>query len=148
VSEWRITRAVRDDAAPLARILGDWIREVGWMPILHSRDDDVGFLAGLIGDKEVLVARDADGAMGFLALGKAEIPALYLAPRARGRGVGKALLDAAKAMQPHLSLWVFQANGRAVEFYLREGFHEMSRTDGKRNAEGLPDLRLIWRRPE
>ena len=41
-----ITDASPTDAAPLARSLGDWVRETGWMPILHSRDEDRAFRAG------------------------------------------------------------------------------------------------------
>ncbi|MGL4239009.1 GNAT family N-acetyltransferase [Tabrizicola sp.] len=142
---WGITDASPGDAGPLALILGDWVRETGWMPVLHSREEDVGFLSGLIESHVVRVARGGTGPMGFLARKAGHIAALYLAPEARGLGVGKALLDEVKAVEPTVELWAFQANRGAVAFYLREGFREVERTDG-RNDEGLPDLRLIWRK--
>jgi ribosomal protein S18 acetylase RimI-like enzyme len=90
------------------------------------------------------VLRAAARPLGFLAQRHGHIDALYLAPEARGLGIGKALLDQVKTEQPLIELWTFQANVRAIAFYLREGFHEAERTDGRRNDEGLPDLRLVW----
>jgi GNAT superfamily N-acetyltransferase len=145
VTGWVITDATPADAAPLACILGDWIREVGWMPLLHSREEDQGFIGDLIANSTVWVARDDQGVIGFLAMNGAVVPALHLAKRGRGHGIGKALLSKAKACQPELSLWAFQANEHAIRFYLREGFREVERTDGHANDEGLPDIRLVWR---
>ena len=67
--------------------------------------------------------------------------------RARGRGVGKALLDTAKARSDRLELWCFQANAGARRFYAREGLAEVERTDGAGNDEKLPDVRLVWPAP-
>ncbi len=139
----RLRRATPEDAPALARILGDWVRETGWMPVLHTREEDLGFIAHLIGTTEVTLAEDG-GPSGFLALDGEDVRALYLAPEARGRGIGKALLGQAKAGRTRLSLWAFEANSRAVAFYQREGFRVAERTDGSGNEEGLPDLRMIW----
>ena len=139
----RLRGAVPDDAPALARILGDWVRETGWMPVLHSREEDLGFVATLIEGIEVTVAGDGVP-LGFLARDGEEVRAIYLAPEARGRGLGRALLDHAKGRSPRLGLWVFQANARAIAFYLREGFRVERRTDGLRNEEGLPDIRMVW----
>jgi GNAT superfamily N-acetyltransferase len=136
-----IRQATAVDASWCARLLGDWVRETGWMPVLHSREEDLGFVAGLIARTEVLVAEG-----GFLARERDEVLALYLAPEVRGRGVGKALLDAAKERRERLTLWVFQRNAGALRFYAREGFAEVERTDGARNDERLPDVRMVWER--
>jgi ribosomal protein S18 acetylase RimI-like enzyme len=61
-------------------------------------------------------------------------------------GIGRALVDDVKAVEPEISLWTFQANTRAIAFYRREGFAEAERTEGQRNDERLPDIRMIWRR--
>ncbi len=142
-----LSPAVAADAAPLADIIGDWVRGTGWMPVLHSRADDRAFVARLIAGNCVLVARDEAGGvpLGFIAVRLCDIAALHVAEGHRGRGVGKALLDAAKAEEPRLLLWTFQANSGAIAFYLREGFVEIERTDGAGNEEGLPDVRMIWR---
>ena len=82
---------------------------------------------------------------GFIALDRAApfVTALYT--RAPGQGIGKRLLDFAKAGRDLLQLWTFQANTGARAFYAREGFVEERRTQGD-NEEGLPDLLLRWLR--
>ncbi|TNC46789.1 GNAT family N-acetyltransferase [Rubellimicrobium rubrum] len=139
----RLRPATSEDAPALARILGDWVRETGWMPVLHTREEDLGFVRLMIEGMEVTVA-DEGSPLGFLALDGDQVPALQVAPEARGRGIGRALLDHAKSQNRHLALWVFEANARAVAFYEREGFEVARRTDGLHNEEGLPDLRMIW----
>jgi GNAT superfamily N-acetyltransferase len=138
-----ITPATPDDAPALARILGDWVRETGWLPVLHSREEDMGFLSHLITTRTVHVLRLPEAA-GFLARDGGMIEALYLAPQARGQGYGRALLDQAKAAEPSLTLWTFAANTAARAFYAREGFAVAEETDGAGNEAHLPDLRLIW----
>jgi GNAT superfamily N-acetyltransferase len=143
-----LTDATPQDAVPLARILGDWLRGTGWMPVLHSRDQDIAFLSRMIASHHVLVARDAEGVpLGFIAVKQGDIAGFYVAEASRGQGIGKVLLDAAKAQEPRLVLWTFQANTGAIAFYAREGFTEVERTDGAGNEERLPDVRMIWRRP-
>jgi GNAT superfamily N-acetyltransferase len=145
VSRWWKADAVVEDAGPLARILGDWIRETGWMPVLHSREEDAAFVAALIRDQTVRVARTDAGPVGFLARSGGKVAALYLAPGARRGGIGTALLEDAKRGAGELVLWTFLANGQAIAFYLREGFVEIERGDGSGNDEGLPDAKLEWR---
>lgn len=142
-----LSDALPADAPGLARILGDWVRETGWMPILHSRAEDHAFVTGLIGSHRVRVAREGGTGLGFLARRGGHIDAFYLSPSARGLGVGKAFMDEVKAVEPEITLWTFQANVRAVAFYLREGFVDAERTDGQGNDERLPDIRLVWRKP-
>lgn len=141
-----IRPAVPEDALALGTILSDWIDEMPWMPRLHSRDEDRGFCLHLVETMTVWAVQPDRQVLGFLARDGAEVPALYLAPEARGRGLGKALLDEAKAASDGcLRLWTFQANTDAIRFYRREGFAEVARTDGAGNDEKLSDLRLEWR---
>ena len=142
----RIAPARPEDAAACARIMSDWIDETPWIPRVHTRAEDRGFLEHLIGRGWVSVAWRGDAIAGFIARDGSEIHALYVAGPQRGRGVGKALLDAARAARPELDLWTFQANTRARAFYRREGFHETRRSDGTGNDEGLPDIRYHWSR--
>lgn len=137
--------ALPEEAAALATILRGWIMETGWMPKLHTAAEDRGFLAHLIASGPVLVARGPQ-VLGFLAGQGGAVAALYLVPAARGRGIGKALLDRVKAEEPEIVLWTFQANVGARRFYAREGFVEIEQTDGAGNDEGLPDVRLRWKR--
>jgi len=138
--------ARRRDAGRLARILADWIAETAWMPKLYTPTDDRRFLRHLIATAEVTTVRDRWGPKGFLARDGGAIHALYLAPEARGHGLGRRLVRRAKAASPTLELWAFQANRAARRFYAREGFVEVEFTQGAGNDEGLPDVRLIWRK--
>jgi GNAT superfamily N-acetyltransferase len=130
----------------MARILGDWVRGTGWMPVLHDREEDERFLAGLLNTHSVRVARSGAEVLGFLAHDGGSITALYIADGARGQGIGRAFLEDVKAVESEIALWAFQANVRAVSFYQREGFAVADETDGRGNDEGLPDLRLVWKR--
>ncbi len=53
-----LSPAVPRDAVALARILGDWLRGAGWIPVLHNRGEDLSFLRRMIASHRVLVARD------------------------------------------------------------------------------------------
>lgn len=138
-----IRPAAPADTSAMAEILSDWIAATPWMPVLHTREETDAFCAGLV--PRALVA-EADGRVaGFLAREGEEVDALYVAGRMRRRGIGGALLRAAQAAAPSLTLWTFAANAPARRFYAAHGFREVGGTRGQ-NAEGLPDVRLEWRR--
>lgn len=138
--------AVRDDAPACAAILSDWIAETPWFPNLHSRAEDVGFVARQIAHAETIVAETEGRPVGFLVRDGTYVACLYVASSARGQGTGRRLLDQAKSRSDRLSLWTFVANTRAQAFYRREGFREGRRTDGD-NEEGLPDIEFLWEAP-
>jgi GNAT superfamily N-acetyltransferase len=136
-----------DDAAACAAILNGWIDATDWMPRVHPHDDVAEYYRDrVLATCEVTVAEWGGAVAGFLALNaNGFVSALYLAPEARGRGVGEALVSAAKRRCPAgLTLWSFLANGPARRFYARQGFVEVRRTDGD-NEERLPDVLLAWR---
>lgn len=141
-----IRDAMPGDAVVLAGILGDWIRETGWMPVLHDREEDLAFVSGLIKGQTCRVAEGGAGPTGFLARRGGHVDTLYLTSEARGRGIGTGLVDEVKLVEPEIDLWTFQANGGAIAFYQRLGFVVVEETDGRRNDERLPDVRLMWRR--
>lgn len=132
--------ATADDVPMMAGVIGDWCREMPWMPKLHSRAEDLSFVSGLLRTHTVRVAEG----LGFLARQGAVVDALYLSPEGRGRGLGRALLAEVKVLSL-VQLWTFQANTRARAFYLREGFCEVRFTDGSGNDEKLPDVWMEWR---
>lgn len=135
------------DVPALAAILQGWIDVTPWMPKLHSMADHLAFVARLVHEGGVQVAEVDGQAVGFLARKDAEVTALYLAATVRGRGVGSALLRATQRDAPALDLWTFDVNQGAKRFYASHGFVEVGRGDGSGNDEGLPDVRLSWRRP-
>ena len=99
-----------------------------------------------------LVARDGD-VLGWAALspvssrcvygGVAEV-SIYVAAHARGRGVGRALLESLIAESEPRGIWTLQAgvfpeNTASVELHLRCGFRMVGR------RERIGQLRGAWR---
>jgi ribosomal protein S18 acetylase RimI-like enzyme len=75
--------------------------------------------------------QELDGLQRDVALGV--IDAMYVRPDARGRGLGRALLEAAEAAlarrgADHVALEVLTANTRAHRFYAAAGYTERRRT--------------------
>ncbi|MGY9046581.1 hypothetical protein P775_10795 [Puniceibacterium antarcticum] len=137
------------DAGKLGAMLTAAVLENPWKPRLHSGAEDISFVGVMIDRGWVTVAEDSDEQvpLGFIARDRDEVNALFIAPPARNSGVGRALLEHAKAASDALTLWTFQANEGAQRFYRREGFIELRRTDGRDNEERLPDVLLRWQRP-
>jgi GNAT superfamily N-acetyltransferase len=117
-----------------------WLREV------HGPGATAAwFRAAVLPRREVLVAADPAGALlAFIAFGGGEVEHLYVAPGARGRGLGSRLLGLAQARATSLELWVFQRNAAARAFYERRGFRLVGTTDGAGNEEREPDARYRW----
>lgn len=140
-------RAAREtDAGRLGAILSAWVDETPWMPRLHTRAEDIGFVGTMISRGWVTLA-EADGRpVGFVAREEGFIHALYIAGEMRRSGCGRALLQAMQRRVPKLSLWTFVANEEAQAFYGAMGFTEVERTEGQGNDEGLPDIRYHWAR--
>ena len=134
------------DAGAAGAILHGFARATPWMPCLMSGAEAVAHCDRMIERGWVTVAEEAGAVQGFLAREGDFIHALYVAGGATGRGLGRALLDRAKAERPALSLRSFAANGPALRFYRRAGFRRVAEGYGRDNDEGLPDLRLDWRR--
>jgi len=99
----------------------------------------------------VVVAEASDGTIvGFVRFGEdpegsenGYVHSLYVHPRAAARGIGRRLLEhAVEALEaaghPAVTLWVFEANERALRFYAAAGFVP----DGGRRVE------LEWRANE
>tara|TARA_R110002049_G_scaffold23781_6_gene84711 strand:+ start:102953 stop:103417 length:465 start_codon:yes stop_codon:yes gene_type:complete len=134
------------DAGAVGAVMGKAMDAQPWLPRVHSRAQDVAHVGAMIDAGWVKVARLEDDIVGFLARAGSEIHALYLHPAAQGRGIARRLLQEAKATRTHLGLWSFQANARAARFYRRAGFAEVTRTNGLRNDQRLPDIRFEWQK--
>lgn len=73
------------------------------------------------------------------------LDALHLPAGVLRRGIGTALLGAAKAYRPGgLTLAVFRRNTGARAFYARHGLTVVDSSDGSRNMENEPDLTMRW----
>ena len=87
-------------------------------------------------EAETWVSCLAGTPVGFLGLLEDHVGALFITPDQQGRGIGRALIAHGLALRGRLTLNVYAANGRSVEFYRGCGFVEVERhpTD----QEGLP----------
>lgn len=117
-----------------------------YIPRLHTPDEDLGYLTGLLDEHEVWVADDGDGVLGFAALSPDTLLQLHVSPGEQSKGIGSRLLDRAKELRPAgFTLWVFQANDGARRFYERHGLELVQETDGAGNEEQQPDAQYAWR---
>ncbi len=115
----------------------------GWAQYRHDRNDLV-LVARSAGDRTIL--------LGFCAIWCRPEPYLdnlHVAPEAGGRGIGRALLQAAAShlvARGHtgLSLTVFQANNRARFFYARLGGLESEAPPQMVFGEIVPCVAVSW----
>jgi ribosomal protein S18 acetylase RimI-like enzyme len=117
-----VRRARSDELGACADLYVQVLSETfTWLPPeRHSRED---FLRSAK-EEEIYVAVEAGRILGIAGFFRPQnfIHSLYV--DARGRGVGKALLDHLVAVADGpLSLKVQSPNRRAQSFYRREGFH-------------------------
>ena len=126
----------------LLRILWAFTRKTDWLPVRRSRLTDLRILFTLLRERRVRMIRNAGRPVAFLAREGARVHALYVHPKARGLGYGRALLHDAQRTG-WLELWTHAANTDARAFYAKAGFEEVAK--GEVNDEQLPDVQLIWR---
>jgi GNAT superfamily N-acetyltransferase len=116
-------------------------------PPVHDADDVRGYFAArVVAEYELWVAEETPRAIaGILVLDGDWVDQLYVDPERTGHGIGSALLDVAKRERPQgLKLWTFASNADAQRFYLRHGFVEADRTDGRGNEERAPDILYVY----
>ncbi len=114
---------------------------------VHDDDDVRSWMAGRLraGDEVWVAEAEGVGLAGYLRMTPEWLDDLYVSPRLTGQGIGSALLDLAKSLQPSgFALWVFETNTGARRFYRRHGLVELEHTDGSTNEERAPDLRMAW----
>lgn len=132
------------DAGKIGDILDAFVTETPWLPRIYSAAELMSFCGQMIDDGWITVAVLEDRVQGFIARDGTDIVALYVARSANRRGLGRMLLDDAKARCDTLKLWTFLPNTSAQQFYLREGFSETGRGDGSDTDEKLPDIAYQW----
>lgn len=78
--------------------------------------------SGIAGVERLTVAYDGGAPCGFAGSQDGKLEMLFVAPEARGRGVGRALLAHAVEHARVRTLDVNEQNPQAVGFYEHEGF--------------------------
>ncbi len=135
------------DAEAIAALFSASRRLLAFLPELHSvAEDFVHVRDHVLATLRVTMAERDGAIVGFMAEGEGWIDHLYMAPAARGSGVGSALIADAKARNAALQLWCFAQNAPARRFYEKHGFVAVEFTDGAGNEARMPDVRYRWER--
>lgn len=71
---------------------------------------------------DTFVYEDEGRVVGFIALIKNEVGALFVHPEYHGLGYGRALMDHARMLRGNLEVEVFKENRLGRDFYRRYGF--------------------------
>lgn len=144
----RIQRLSPGDAAEAAAVHRTAFDErLPWLAGLHTPDQDRAFFHEHVFTSCSVHGAFADGRLvGIIAFREGWIDQLYVLPQAQGQGIGSALLERARAVHDHLSLWTFQRNLQARSFYEAKGFERVAETDGSDNEEREPDVLYRWTR--
>lgn len=98
----------------------------------------------LSGVEKLVVALEGGVPLGFMGAQAGRLEMLFLAPEARGRGLGRQLLEEAIARYSVEELTVNAQNPDAVGFYEHLGFRTYKRTE--LDEEGRPYPLLYMRR--
>ncbi len=106
--------------------------------------DDLWIMLRVTRQGAVRAVSDGQGIAGFSLCRGGDLHALYVHPRAQGRGLGRVLLQDAQEAHARLNLWVAEENTGGRRFYCRHGFAEKARCDGARNDEGRPEILMVW----
>ena len=96
-------------------------------------------------ESPMAVAEKTGSVIAYLAMDGSYVDRLYVDPDEIGNGIGKRLLDKAKALQPDgLELHTHQENHRARAFYERNGFAAV-KFGISPPPEEAPDVEYHWR---
>ncbi len=142
----RLRRGEPEDAAPIERIMRSTYDRMTYLPRLHTPEQGVAYITGLLSDHEAWVAESDDGLLGFAILSSDQLLQMHVVPSEQNRGIGSRLLAHAKDRRPAgFTLWTFQKNDGARRFYERHGLTLIQLTDGEGNEEREPDVQYAWR---
>ncbi|MFT4464961.1 MAG: acetyltransferase [Sodalis sp. (in: enterobacteria)] len=94
---------------------------------------------------DVWVADEAQhGPRGFIGLSDNHVEILFIEAAARGRGIGRRLLDYAVALRGDLTLDVNEHNPQALGFYQHYGFVQTGRSEVDAQGNSFPLLHMQW----
>ena len=140
-----LRRATPADVEQIVDVFERSFATLDFLPKLHTHEENVTFLAGVVDRQEVWVAEREERVAGFLALDGDLGTFFYVDPEAHGEGIGTALFELAQHERPQgFSFWAFQDNVKARHFYEKRGCVAVEFTDGSGNEEKTPDVRYRW----
>ncbi len=124
---FHIRSGQQPDVVACVDLLRAWAEETPWMAELDELQPMQVFWSDLFETDLVWVAEMGGCIVGFCTRDDENIGALYVAADARDIGIGKGLLDKAKAGRDWITVWAYEKNKSALKFYQREGLIEVSR---------------------
>ena len=137
-----------DDAEEVVRVwLEASLEAHGFIPRAYweAAVEDMRTLYLPMSDEIVVHIDDATGRIdAFWAFVDTYLAALFVAPRAQGKGLGSRLFRIAGRMHPELTLSVYRENERAVAFYRKRGLVVLK----ERVEERTGHVELVMGRPE
>ena len=92
-----------------------------------------------------VITDSADNILGFSGIAGEKLEMFFIAPAARGKGIGKALLSHAISEMSVCCVDVNEQNSQAVGFYRHAGFEVFGRSplDGQGRSYPLLHMRLV-----
>lgn len=119
-----------------------------YLPAWRSMTPDIAlgvFRNHIAARCDVFVAGRARDVLGYLALDGSYVNRLYVDPPYQGQGIGRRLIEHARALSPAgLELHTHQQNEAACAFYQRLGFVAV-RYGVSPAPESAPDVEYHWR---
>ncbi len=111
---------------------------------IHSLKNHIYFLNHILPSKfQIDLALIEETVVGMIAYNETEISQLYVHIDYQGMGIGQLLLNKVKAQSSgKLTLYTFEVNKHAQQFYEKNGFEIIGR--GHENEEKLPDIQYEW----
>jgi len=139
--DWRLTGW----PVPASYMLGGQ-RRLGWS-LFMIWNLWQSFWAELLTKDFGYVAHDQGRVVGFCSREDDNVSGLFILKEARGCGIGKRLLDLAKADRDWITVWAYEANTGARKFYHREGLVEIKRElEEFDDGNSLMDVEHRWTR--
>ena len=132
-----------------ARVIEIWQSAVDATHDFLSAEDRAAIeeeVRGFLPQAPLMLAVDGDDMpLGFMLVDSRHMEALFIAPEARGQGVGRLLVEAALAERPALTTDVNEQNAQAVGFYERLGFVATGRSDHDGQGRAYPIIHLQYK---
>jgi putative acetyltransferase len=134
------------DADDLAELLNVWYDASQIAHPFLTRDfldqERRNVIQKYLPNAETWVFEEEGQVVGFIALIGNEVGGIFVTPRRHGQGIGRALMDHARAALKHLDVEVFEANKIGRAFYHAYGFKVIRAVVHEETGEPVLRLRL------
>lgn len=105
-------------------------------------ENNYSFVKDMLPQAEIYLYEEGDKILGFIGLLDEYIAGIFVREDVQSKGVGKLLLDYVKNFKSKLSLHVYSKNQKAINFYFRENFKNISEQIDENTKE--KEILMIW----